>query len=193
MKFSTLMILFGFMFTQQVFAQNEGKNTSECYTQNSNNKGCEAANNTTSNQQVQKTVIKTQQKSNNVSKAAEQSSKTAVKTPQKVQNTSKAAVKTPQKVQDTSKSTVKKPQKVQKATAKIPQKTSVKTVSRRSDLVLQTQQQLNRLGFNAGPADGLMGKKTREAIRQFQKKNNSHVDGKSTSTLLDKLKKVSHK
>ena len=166
MKFSTLMILFGFMFTQQVFAQNEGKNTSECHTQNSNNnKGCEAANNTTSNQQVQKTVIKTQQKSDNVSKAAEQSSKTTVNTPKKVQ----------------------------KATVKTPQKTSVKTVSRRSDLVLKTQQQLNRLGFNAGPADGLMGKKTREAIKQFQKKNNTHVDGKSTSTLLDKLKKVSHK
>ena len=65
----------------------------------------------------------------------------------------------------------------------------IKSAPRGSSLVLQTQQQLNRLGFNAGTADGLMGKKTRQAIKLFQKRNNIHVDGKSTSILLIKLKK----
>ena len=65
----------------------------------------------------------------------------------------------------------------------------IKSAPRGSNLVLQTQQQLNRLGFNAGPADGFMGKKTSQAIKLFQKRNNMHVDGKSTSILLIKLKK----
>jgi len=34
-----------------------------------------------------------------------------------------------------------------------------------------------------------MGTKTRQAIKLFQKRNNIHVDGKSTSILLIKLKK----
>lgn len=102
------------------------------------------------------------------------------------QQVPKTTIKIPQKVEKASKSTVKKPLEVEKRQQKIV----VKTIPKRSNLVLQTQQQLNRLGFNAGPADGLMGKKTKEAITLFQKRNHIHVDGKTTSVLLDKLKKV---
>lgn len=151
MKFSTLMILCGLMFTQQAYAQNNGKNTFECDTQNSkNNKACEAPKNTTTNQQAPKPTVKK---------------------PQEVKRASQTIIKTPQKAEKTQ------------------QKVAVKIVPKRSNLVLQTQQQLNRLGFNAGPADGLMGKKTQEAITLFQKRNHIHVDGKLTATLLDKLKK----
>ena len=107
--------------------------------------------------------------------------KVVVKIPQKaVKNQHKVIVKTPQKV------VVKKPQKAVKTQQKV---VVIKSAPIGSNLVLQTQQQLNRLGFNAGPADGLMGKKTRQAIKLFQKRNNIHVDGKSTSILLIKLKK----
>jgi hypothetical protein len=158
MKLSTVMIVSGIIFAQQVFAQNDGKTTPVCDTQNSkNNKACEAPKNTTINQTETKIIIKTSQE-------AEKAPKTIIKAPQEAQ-------KTPQKVEKT------------------PQKVVVKTVSERSNLVLQTQQQLNRLGFNAGPADGLMGKRTIEAVTLFQKRNQIPVDGKITTTLLDRLKK----
>ena len=154
MKYSTLIILGGLMLSHQAFSQNNGQNTSKCYTQNSkNSKGCQVTNGSTQQQKASKAKIQGQQK-------------VVVKTPQKV------IVKTPQK-------TVKTQQKV----------VVIKSAPRGSNLVLQTQQQLNRLGFNAGTADGLMGKKTRQAIKLFQKRNNIHVDGKSTSILLIKLKK----
>ena len=146
MKYSTLIILGGLMLSHQAFSQNNGQNTSKCYTQNSkNSKGCQVTNGATQQQKASKTKIQGQQK-------------VVVKTPQKT-------VKTQQKV------------------------VVIKSAPRGSSLVLQTQQQLNRLGFNAGTADGLMGKKTRQAIKLFQKRNNIHVDGKSTSILLIKLKK----
>jgi peptidoglycan hydrolase-like protein with peptidoglycan-binding domain len=169
MKYSTLVILGGLMLSHQAFSQNNGQNTSKCYTQNStNSKECQVTNGATQHQQASKATIKTQQKE--------------VKTSQKVavKNHQKVVVKTPQKV------VVKTPQKAVKTQQKV---VVIKSAPRGSNLVLQTQQQLNRLGFNAGPADGLMGKKTRQAIKLFQKRNNIHVDGKSTSILLIKLKK----
>ena len=177
MKFSTLMVLCGFMFTQQVFAQSNAKNTADCYTQNSNTKGCSTTNNN-ANQQVQKNTVKTQQKVDNASKAAVQNS-------QKAEQSSKSAVKTPQKSVKKSQKTVTTPQKTQ-------QKVVVKTLPAGSNLVLETQQQLNRLGYNSGISDGLMGKNTREAIKLFQKRHNMNVDGKSTSALLKKLKNTTH-
>ncbi len=169
MKYSTLIILGGLMLSHQAFSQNNGQNTSKCYTQNSkNSKGCQVTNGATQQQKASKAKIQGQQK-------------VVVKTPQKaVKNQQKVIVKTPQKV------VVKKPQKTVKTQQKV---VVIKSAPRGSSLVLQTQQQLNRLGFNAGPADGLMGKKTRQAIKLFQKRNNIHVDGKSTSILLIKLKK----
>lgn len=56
------------------------------------------------------------------------------------------------------------------------------------NVVLETQKQLNRLGYNAGRADGIMGKKTRDAIVRFQRQHHEVVDGKASIALLDKLK-----
>ena len=58
------------------------------------------------------------------------------------------------------------------------------------NLVLETQQYLNRLGYNAGRVDGIMGKKTREAIIRFQRQHHERVDGKASFVLLEKLKKT---
>lgn len=160
MKYSTLIILGGLMLSHQAFSQNNGQNTSKCYTQNSkNSKGCQVTNGATQQQKASKAKIQAQQK-------------VVVKTPQK-------AVKTQQKV------IVKTPPKVVKTQQKV---VVIKSAPKGSNLVFQTQKQLNRLGFNAGPADGFMGNKTRQAIKLFQKRNNMHVDGKSTSILLIKLK-----
>jgi hypothetical protein len=56
------------------------------------------------------------------------------------------------------------------------------------NLVLETQKQLNRLGYNAGRADGVMGKNTREAIMRFQRQHHEAVNGKTSPALLEKLK-----
>lgn len=44
--------------------------------------------------------------------------------------------------------------------------------------VKQIQIALFNAGYNPGGMDGKMGRQTREAIREFQKANNLHVDGK---------------
>ena len=44
-------------------------------------------------------------------------------------------------------------------------------------LVRQTQRLLAKRGYNPGPADGMMGSRTREAIRQFQQDRKMRVDG----------------
>jgi len=155
MKFSTLVMVCGLVFTQQAFAQNNAKHQDS----------------KTVVQTTTKTTVTTQKKANNESKAAVQKSKTTA-------HSSKASVKTPQKAQQ--------------KTVITTYKTTPKAVSGRS-LILQTQQQLNRLGYKAGRADGLMGKNTREAIKRFQKQHNIRVDGKSTSALLALLKKANKK
>ena len=40
------------------------------------------------------------------------------------------------------------------------------------------QKALKNLGFYSGPIDGSIGKKTKAAIKEFQRKNNLHPDGK---------------
>ena len=42
------------------------------------------------------------------------------------------------------------------------------TIAARSQMVSKVQENLARLGFDAGPTDGLMGSKTREAVKAFQ-------------------------
>lgn len=49
------------------------------------------------------------------------------------------------------------------------------------------QKILNKHGFKAGAADGIMGRKTRTAIKQFQAAHNLPTDGKATEGLLLKL------
>lgn len=55
------------------------------------------------------------------------------------------------------------------------------------DNVKKLQNRLNDLGFDAGVADGVFGKKTEEAVKQFQKKYLITVDGKVGSNTWNKL------
>lgn len=57
-----------------------------------------------------------------------------------------------------------------------------------SNNVLELQRELNRLGFDAGPVDGLMGARTRSAIRAYQREHQLLVDGQPTSSLLSHVR-----
>ena len=53
--------------------------------------------------------------------------------------------------------------------------------------VRNAQSELNRLGYNAGPADGLMGPSTRNAIRTYQSDRGLAVTGTLTHDLFDRI------
>ena len=55
------------------------------------------------------------------------------------------------------------------------------------ELVRRTQAVLSKLGFDPGPADGIMGAKTEEAIKAYQQKSGLPVDGRITPALLEAL------
>ncbi len=59
------------------------------------------------------------------------------------------------------------------------------------ELISNAQTLLARLGFDPGPADGLMGAKTRNAIMAFQQRSGLKVDGKVSRELMHALKAVS--
>lgn len=61
-------------------------------------------------------------------------------------------------------------------------------VAQYSSTVLELQRELNRLGFDAGPVDGLMGARTRGAIQAYQRDNQLLVDGQPTSSLLSHVR-----
>lgn len=56
-------------------------------------------------------------------------------------------------------------------------------------VVRAAQTMLNKLGFDAGPADGLMGPRTRDAIKSFQTANGLIPTGIATPDLLNSLKR----
>ncbi|MBL4891834.1 MAG: SEL1-like repeat protein [Rhizobiaceae bacterium] len=56
------------------------------------------------------------------------------------------------------------------------------------DTIRDTQVLLSKLGFDAGPADGMMGAKTRNAVMAFQQRAGMTVDGKISTGLIAKLK-----
>lgn len=56
-----------------------------------------------------------------------------------------------------------------------------------SPLVEDVQTALGQAGYNPGPADGLIGPRTRSAISAYQKANGMTADGMPSSTLLDHL------
>ena len=60
-----------------------------------------------------------------------------------------------------------------------------------SELVREIQQRLNALGYDAGPEDGRMGEKTREAILTFQRSQGLNVTGEATRGTLELLNIVS--
>lgn len=53
--------------------------------------------------------------------------------------------------------------------------------------VTQVQNLLNDLGFEVGVADGIMGRKTRQAINSFERVNGMTETGQITDSLIDKL------
>lgn len=61
-------------------------------------------------------------------------------------------------------------------------------VAQYSSTVLELQRELNRLGFDAGTVDGLMGARTRAAIQAYQRDNQLLVDGQPTSSLLSHVR-----
>ena len=63
----------------------------------------------------------------------------------------------------------------------------VPLVGRADDLVVRIQQALNRLGFDAGSADGVAGSRTERAIEAFQAEFGYPQTGKATQGVLDQL------
>lgn len=55
------------------------------------------------------------------------------------------------------------------------------------DQVRETQRLLNDIGFAAGPADGIAGRQTRKAVRDFQSENGLPVTGNITDDLIAQL------
>jgi membrane-bound lytic murein transglycosylase B len=53
--------------------------------------------------------------------------------------------------------------------------------------IMEIQQNLNRLGFDAGQADGVAGPRTRAAIRAFQQNHDLAADGYPSAKLLERL------
>jgi membrane-bound lytic murein transglycosylase B len=54
--------------------------------------------------------------------------------------------------------------------------------------VVEMQVLLTRLGLDAGDADGVVGPRTREAIRAFQQQSRLPADGFPTFALLEQLR-----
>ena len=54
-----------------------------------------------------------------------------------------------------------------------------------SELVYSIQTSLARLGYDPGPADGLYGERTADAISQYQHANRLPVDGRPSPQLLN--------
>ncbi len=67
------------------------------------------------------------------------------------------------------------------------EKTEKKAVPKGSDQVKKIQEALKDKGQDPGTIDGIMGKKTHEAIRAFQKSNNLKVTGRVDKETADKL------
>ncbi|MCA1768593.1 MAG: SEL1-like repeat protein [Halomonas sp.] len=56
--------------------------------------------------------------------------------------------------------------------------------------IAEIQRELNRLGYDAGPVDGAMGRRTRNAIREYQADMDVAQDGLPTSGLLRRLRQT---
>lgn len=56
-------------------------------------------------------------------------------------------------------------------------KTEAGQASLSSQQITEAQNKLNEKGFNVGKADGVIGKKTQEGIKKFQKENNESATG----------------
>jgi peptidoglycan hydrolase-like protein with peptidoglycan-binding domain len=78
------------------------------------------------------------------------------------------------------------PKMEKKAPAK---KAPAKAAAKKAGLpeVMAVQEALKKAGENPGPADGKMGRKTRAALRAFQKKNGLKTTGQADKATMAKL------
>lgn len=58
------------------------------------------------------------------------------------------------------------------------------------NVVAAIQNDLNRLGYDAGAADGLVGPRTSEAIRRYQRDHNLLIDGRATPELANHIQSL---
>lgn len=72
-----------------------------------------------------------------------------------------------------------------------PQEWADASPATNASLVTRAQGLLNKLGYDVGVPDGLMGAQTREAIRSFERKNGLEETGKVTIPLVTKLERLS--
>jgi hypothetical protein len=56
--------------------------------------------------------------------------------------------------------------------------------------VAETQKKLNLLGYDSGPIDGILGPKSRKAIREFQEDNRLKANGNLDKPTIIKIKQV---
>ncbi|MFN2381590.1 MAG: peptidoglycan-binding protein [Guyparkeria sp.] len=56
--------------------------------------------------------------------------------------------------------------------------------------VTEVQRELNRLGYDAGPVDGVMGNRTSNAIYQYQVDKDIARDGRASSAVLERLRQT---
>ena len=54
--------------------------------------------------------------------------------------------------------------------------------------IRQLQRLLNRLGYSAGRADGVIGSRTRDAIRDFERAQGMEVRGRATDVVLERAR-----
>ncbi len=72
--------------------------------------------------------------------------------------------------------------------AMVPEEPGEAPVSR--SIIAAIQQSLNALGYDAGVGDGVMGSKTRRAIRRYQRDHGLQPNGQPSRALLDHLSKT---
>lgn len=70
-----------------------------------------------------------------------------------------------------------------------PSRPDIETLSDRQGIA-EIQRELNRLGYDAGPVDGAMGSRTRNAIRQYQADSGIARNGRASADLLKRLRQT---
>jgi peptidoglycan hydrolase-like protein with peptidoglycan-binding domain len=61
-------------------------------------------------------------------------------------------------------------------------------VGLRRNGIRELQRLLNRLGYSAGTADGVIGSRTRDAIRAFERAQGMEVRGRATDVVLERAR-----
>jgi len=71
--------------------------------------------------------------------------------------------------------------------AMLLKKSNITVDQQKLRLVMKAQSMLGKLGYSVGVADGKMGPKTRDAIRNFQKRSGMKITGDVSQTLITRL------